>query len=460
MSIYTKNEIKETFSNTKKHQLTGKIIRDHSTNKTDIREFALKNVDLVKAKHILDLGCGYGFFTAGLKGKVKKDVHIVGLDVQEIYQKSFLKTCQNIGAIGEFHASDAKELLTYPSHSFDVIISSFSIYFFPDIINDIARILKQNGKFIVITHSQNSLAELIKHLPNTISNLGISIPEILSIQRLFYNFSLEQGEKRLKPFFKTVKKRAYKNKLYFNHNDIKKLKPYLDMKKYILLKEISDTSPDQIGIALDMLMSSLVKETKRTGSISFTKDDAVFICTEPKKVSKKTITTSQKKYCQFCGKKMAQKFIEGRSRNICLKCGQIAYENPLPVVSALVVNKKNEILLVKRGREPMKGMWCLPSGFVEADEHIEDAVLRELKEETGLSGKIVRLIDTETARNYFYGNIIMISFIVKRTGGKLKAGDDAVDAKYFSIEKLPTLAFTTNERAINIYNSQCAVHNK
>ncbi len=65
----------------------------------------------------------------------------------------------------------------------------------------------------------------------------------------------------------------------------------------------------------------------------------------------------------------------------CPACETFFYENPLPVVSAILESDRH-VALVKRKNEPCKGEWCLPSGFAESGESIEDAALRELEEET------------------------------------------------------------------------------
>lgn len=98
-------------------------------------------------------------------------------------------------------------------------------------------------------------------------------------------------------------------------------------------------------------------------------------------------------------------------------------------------------------------MWCLPMGFAEVSETIEQSALRELKEETGIKGKIVSLLDATSHIGDFYGNTITISFLVKMTGGILKAGDDAADAKWFPLCDLPPLAFESNRNALNAWES-------
>ncbi len=159
----------------------------------------------------------------------------------------------------------------------------------------------------------------------------------------------------------------------------------------------------------------------------------------------------QRKYCPKCKSKTTSKRIENRNRDYCPACKTIFYDNPLPVVSAVVPNKKREILLVLRDRDPYAGQWCLPSGFVELNESIEKAIIRELKEETGIKGKVLRLLDTHSRYNGIYGDLIWITFEIKKSSGKVNPGDDARDAKYFSIYNLPKLPFRANRRAVKRY---------
>jgi aspartate 1-decarboxylase len=97
------------------------------------------------------------------------------------------------------------------------------------------------------------------------------------------------------------------------------------------------------------------------------------------------------------------------------------------------------MLFVKRGAAPRKGSWALPSGFVEPDESPQETVLRELREETGIRGTIQDLIGVYTQPTTLYGNVLLIAYDVRPTSGKLKAGTDAVDARFFPISKLPKI---------------------
>ncbi|MDO9514467.1 MAG: NUDIX hydrolase [Syntrophales bacterium] len=159
----------------------------------------------------------------------------------------------------------------------------------------------------------------------------------------------------------------------------------------------------------------------------------------------------KRSFCCHCGDPLAEKVIDGKTRGWCPRCGTIFYENPLPVASSIVVNKKRELLLVKRGNDPYLGMWCLPIGFAESGEDVQGAALRELREETGLEGEIVRLVDVDTVDDDYYGSMAIITYEVRRTGGKVSAGDDAADARYIPIHELPPLAWEANRKAVDRY---------
>jgi 8-oxo-dGTP diphosphatase len=145
--------------------------------------------------------------------------------------------------------------------------------------------------------------------------------------------------------------------------------------------------------------------------------------------------------------KLGHKPIEGKKRLFCSACGWVNYENPLPSSAAFVRNDSKEILLVKRGVEPGKGEWALPSGFVEVDETPARACVRELKEETGLDGRIQRLLGVYSQKSTMYKNVIIIAYLVE-ADGPLMPGSDSVRAEYFSHDKLPSIAFPSHREII------------
>jgi len=167
------------------------------------------------------------------------------------------------------------------------------------------------------------------------------------------------------------------------------------------------------------------------------------------------------KYCSQCGGTVTTRTVDDKPREVCSACGTVFYVNPLPVAACVVLNEDREVLLVKREREPHKGMWCLPIGFAEMGETIGQAARRELKEETGIEGQILRLIDADSFSSDYYGQLLIVTFEMQKVGGAERAGDDAEDVSYFPIDWLPPLAFSSNEKAVRYcaeaYKEQWAI---
>jgi ADP-ribose pyrophosphatase YjhB (NUDIX family) len=153
----------------------------------------------------------------------------------------------------------------------------------------------------------------------------------------------------------------------------------------------------------------------------------------------------EKRFCYYCGEQLIEKSFQERMHKYCQTCDRIHYENPLPAVAALVVNHDNQLLLVKRSVEPAKGEWCLPGGFIETDESIEEAALRELEEETGIKGTIVSLVDFFSQRSLHHGTLIIFGYRVNIVGGELMAGDDAQEVDFFAFDNLPPIAFLSHQ---------------
>jgi len=117
------------------------------------------------------------------------------------------------------------------------------------------------------------------------------------------------------------------------------------------------------------------------------------------------------------------------------------YKNPRLTVDGVIIDK-NRILLIKRKNEPFKGKWSLPGGFVEYDETVESAVVREILEETNLSSEVKELIGVYSEPNRDpRGHTITIAFLLHIKKGEVRRGDDAADAKFFELKQLPDLSF-------------------
>ena len=125
---------------------------------------------------------------------------------------------------------------------------------------------------------------------------------------------------------------------------------------------------------------------------------------------------------------------------------------PVPGVGALII-ENDRILLVERGREPLKGYWSLPGGAVETGERLEEALRREVREETGLEVDAVHMVeiferimaDETGAVKYHY---ILIDYICRITGGMVQASDDASRAEWFTEDEIGALRITRGTPAV------------
>ena len=111
-----------------------------------------------------------------------------------------------------------------------------------------------------------------------------------------------------------------------------------------------------------------------------------------------------------------------------------AAKNPLVTVDA-IIEREGEILFVKRRNDPFRGRWAFPGGFVEYGERVEDALKREVMEETGLTVRIKRFHNVYSNPDRDpRGHVISLCFVVEGIG-KPRGGDDAMDARFFSMEE-------------------------
>lgn len=153
-------------------------------------------------------------------------------------------------------------------------------------------------------------------------------------------------------------------------------------------------------------------------------------------------------YCPRCGTEMETSEVAGRPREVCPACGFVLYRNPVPGVGILV-ELEGKILLVQRGQTPFKGWWALPAGYIEADESVEEAAVRECKEETGLEVELLELFGVYSFPEGPVQSGIIIFFRAKPVSGELRAGDDAQDVRAFPPDELPDkLAFRTHREVL------------
>jgi len=156
----------------------------------------------------------------------------------------------------------------------------------------------------------------------------------------------------------------------------------------------------------------------------------------------------QEVFCPRCGTEMEEAEVAGRVRHVCPACGFVLYRNPVPGVGVLVEMEEG-LVLIRRKEEPFAGWWALPAGYIEADESVEQAAVRECKEETGLDVELLELFGVYSFPEGPVQSGIIIFYRARPVGGELRAGDDAAEVHVFPPDSLPEkLAFRTHREVI------------
>jgi len=149
--------------------------------------------------------------------------------------------------------------------------------------------------------------------------------------------------------------------------------------------------------------------------------------------------------------------LDGIDRLFCNTCRDAVYENPIPATCIVAPDSDGRILLVKRKMPPKQGSWCLPGGFLELQESPEQGALRELKEETDLTGRIDRMLGVMATPSSLYHTVLLIGYLVTEWSGNPKAMDDAEAFNFFAPDNLPPIAFTSHEHFIRLYDAAYAI---
>ena len=155
------------------------------------------------------------------------------------------------------------------------------------------------------------------------------------------------------------------------------------------------------------------------------------------------------RHCVRCGGELREGPVEGddRDRLVCTACGHISYVNPRLVVTTLPLTEKGEIVLIRRGIEPGRGSWAQPGGFLEVDETVTEAAIRETHEETGLivePGAIVGLYARLEAA------VIVLAYEARVVGGTPRPTPEALEVVPFAPAAIPwrEIAFDTTRWAL------------
>jgi 8-oxo-dGTP diphosphatase len=160
------------------------------------------------------------------------------------------------------------------------------------------------------------------------------------------------------------------------------------------------------------------------------------------------------RFCPRCAGRLIRRDDHGSPRPTCVQCGYIYYRNPVPAAGVLLA-WRGELLMVRRKYDPRAGAWCLPAGFMEYGETPPHCALRELREETGIRGRLGDLFGVYAGHDDPRVHAVLILYTAERNGGRLTPGDDAIEARFFAPARLPrSIAFEAHRRALMEYRAR------
>lgn len=148
-------------------------------------------------------------------------------------------------------------------------------------------------------------------------------------------------------------------------------------------------------------------------------------------------------HCQRCGHLTETRDVEGRPRPVCPACGMVTYQDPKLAVSVVVLRERDgrqEVLLGRRAahtRNP--GTWSFPAGFVDRGENVEEAAIRELVEETGLTVTLGPLLGVWSQTG---DSTVLLAWRAETLAGTPAARDDLTDIDWFPVDDLPPGGFS------------------
>jgi SAM-dependent methyltransferase len=251
------------------HETVSDIIRRHSSNRTDVRRAAFEGIDFGRVHRVLDLGCGFGFMARDLAGKASPGTSVIGVDAHPGNRPAFLAAAAAGGCRGSFLCRSLVSHLDFPSRTFDLVIASYSLYCFPAVIPEVARVLQPGGSFLAVTHSEADSSGLL-------GALGVP-PDRSVLCTLIRGFSAENGARLLGQHFAQVEQRPYPNALTFRAGDMNDFLTLVRFKAPQLAPAAGRTftTPTEVAQQAGDLL-------RHAGSITIEKDDAIFLCTGPR----------------------------------------------------------------------------------------------------------------------------------------------------------------------------------
>ncbi len=162
-------------------------------------------------------------------------------------------------------------------------------------------------------------------------------------------------------------------------------------------------------------------------------------------------------FCPKCSGKME---LKEANLLVCTNCDLHYYINPKACNTVIITNEKGEVLLVKRKYDPQKGFWDLPGGFVDINESIEESVVREIKEELGISLEHIQYLTSVPDRYEYKGlnyHTICSVFTAKlHTDTQINIGDDVAEVKFVKPKDIDfrKIAFDSIKQLLRSYQTR------
>ena len=149
-------------------------------------------------------------------------------------------------------------------------------------------------------------------------------------------------------------------------------------------------------------------------------------------------------YCHRCGERLGEREVGGQLRPSCASCGETVFLDP-KVAVAVVATDEGKILMVKRAIDPMMGRWSLPAGYVDRGEVVEEAAVREVREETGVEVRLGSLVGVYSSPG---APVILVVYAATITAGVASPGDEAMEVGFFHPDELPEMPFPHDDEII------------
>lgn len=154
------------------------------------------------------------------------------------------------------------------------------------------------------------------------------------------------------------------------------------------------------------------------------------------------------RYCPQCAHALEDRLVEGKLRRVCPACNFIYFPDPKVAVVALI-EQAERVLLIRRAVDPARGLWALPGGYMDAGEMPKDALQREVQEEVGILidvGELLDIFPMVNSGGVSLGIVLAYHARPHADAGEPTACDDVDQARWFSVDELPTaLAFDSTK---------------